>query len=221
VSTQGSPRGRGQPRGVRSYGPRRLWTIRHAESEWNVAGLIQGQTDLSSLTDRGHAQARALATRFRVGSISALVSSDLRRGIQTAMPLGAALGLPVHLDQRLRERSFGVLEGQPTSALTSSLSGIKDDRVVDPDCRPPGGESITDLWWRAAAFLSSLAYGVGDVVAVVHGGSLRALQACSEGTPPNLMTWTAQPNCAIQRLDLQPFDSPAGMGAHVKEEVSP
>jgi probable phosphoglycerate mutase len=206
---------------VRSYGPRQLWTIRHAESEWNVVGLIQGQTDVSPLTARGHTQAMALARQFRVGSVSTVISSDLRRAVQTAMPLAAALGLPVHLDPRLRERSYGVLEGQPTSVLTSAVSGIEDDRVVDPGCRPPGGESITELWWRAAAFLSSLANGEGDVVAIVHGGSLRALQACSEGTPPNLMTWTAKSNCAIQRLDLYNFDSPAGMGAHVKEEVAP
>jgi broad specificity phosphatase PhoE len=219
----------GERREVRSSGSRQLRAIRHAESEWNVTERIQGQTDQSLLTEKGHIQANALrkclqgeqfqGQHLQVGSVAAIISSDLRRAVQTAIPLGDALGLPVHLDPRLRERSFGVLEGQPKSALTPAFSGIVDEQVVDAECRPPGGESITDLWCRAASFLRSLAAALdrGDVVVVVHGGTLRALRACLFGIPPASMTWTAQPNCTIQRFDLPSSEGLVEIGSLVTE----
>jgi broad specificity phosphatase PhoE len=214
---------------VRSSGPRQLWAIRHAESEWNVTGRIQGQTDRSLLTEKGLLQANALGKylqgeqfqgqHLQAGSVAAIISSDLRRAVQTAIPLGDALGLPVHLDPRLRERSFGVLEGQPKSALTPEFSGIVDEHVVDAQSRPPGGESITDLWCRAASFLSSLGVAVdrGDIVVVLHGGTLRALHACLFGIPPTSMSWTAQPNCTVQRFDLPNLEGLLEMGSLVTE----
>jgi broad specificity phosphatase PhoE len=95
-----------------------LWLVRHGESTWNVAGLAQGQHDQAELTERGLRQASDTAWRFRDHPIRAIYASDLRRALQTAAAFVVVVGVPVFADARLRERSLGVLEGSPSTALS-------------------------------------------------------------------------------------------------------
>ena len=129
-----------------------LWLVRHGQSTWNITGVCQGHNDDAELTESGLLQAAEAADGFRGRQISAIYSSDLRRARQTAAAFAAVLGLPVRTDARLRERSFGVLEGTPLAAVDPALTGVADGLVVDPDIRPPGGESVRDFYLRAAAF---------------------------------------------------------------------
>src|ERR1700691_6302274 len=130
-----------------------LWLVRHGESTWNIAGLAQGHNDLAELTERGLTQASAAAWEFRDQPIRAIYASDLRRALQTAAAFSVVLGLPVFADTRLRERSLGVFEGLPRAENGPEVTGLDADRVVDPDARPAGGESVRDLYHRAAEFL--------------------------------------------------------------------
>jgi len=70
---------------------RTLWLVRHGESSWNAAGLVQGQRDGQMLTLHGRHQARRVAKRLASQSIASIVSSDLQRALQTAMPLSKIL----------------------------------------------------------------------------------------------------------------------------------
>src|ERR1700761_7600258 len=106
--------------------PSNLWLVRHGESTWNVAGLVQGHNDEAELTERGRQQAAAAAEEFRGRRVRALYASDLRRAQQTAAALAAVLGLPVRSDERLRERSLGVLEGQLHATINPSFYGFAD-----------------------------------------------------------------------------------------------
>src|SRR5918912_404825 len=91
--------------------PLQLLLIRHGETTWNRQGRIQGHRD-SPLTERGLAQARAAAARLARERIDALYSSDLVRAQETAHHVAAATALRVRLDEALRERAFGMLEGK-------------------------------------------------------------------------------------------------------------
>src|SRR5580700_11493429 len=93
-----------------------LWLVRHGESTWNTAGLVQGHNDEAELTERGLRQAAEAAAQFGYRPIRAIYASDLRRARQTAAAFAAVLGLTVNVDARLRERSLGVLEGVPSAA---------------------------------------------------------------------------------------------------------
>jgi broad specificity phosphatase PhoE len=191
-----------------------LWLVRHGESTWNVAGLAQGQHDQAELTERGLRQASDAARRFRDHPIRAIYASDLRRALQTAAAFAVVVGVPVFADARLRERSLGVLEGVPTTPLRPLASGLDGGRVVDPDARPPGGESVRDLYRRAAAFCDELAATVGDggstagpfpalpdadgdVVVIAHGGTVRVLTAYLHGIPPDQMSWGPVENATV------------------------
>lgn len=188
-----------------------LWLVRHGESTWNTLGLAQGWDDQAELTSRGRRQANEVATRFRDIPVRAIYTSDLRRAQQTAAPLADGAGVPVTLDTRLRERSLGVLEGTPAAANGPSVTGLDLNAglVTDPDKRPEGGESVRDLYRRAAAFIDDLTAGAlpviarvkadieGDVVVVAHGGTVRVLTAYLKGIPVEQMDWPPVRNAAI------------------------
>jgi len=200
-----------------------VWLVRHGESTWNAAGLAQGHCNQARLTRRGVRQAWDVAGRLSDRPIGALYASDLRRALATAAPLASLLGLATVRDARLRERCLGHLEGAATAAVTPAVSGISANRIVDPDARPPGGESLRDFYLRVAGFatdleaerLPGLSSGLGpgpgpglhpgprpgpdEIVIVAHGGTLRMLSACLRGVPVEEMAWEPLANASILR----------------------
>jgi broad specificity phosphatase PhoE len=153
------------------------WLVRHGVTDGNRAGLVQGQTGGTALSAEGRRQARAAAAGLLSAGVhpAGVLSSDLERCRQTAGVLADALGLPVHLDPALRERSFGVLEGRRWNDVPGEAVGIVDGRVVDPGAAPPGGESVSDLAARVEDALRRAAARPGPVVLVTHGGPIRVL----------------------------------------------
>ena len=187
-----------------------LWLVRHGESTWNTLGLAQGHHDEARLTQRGIRQARVVAFRLGNRPVRALFASDLRRALQTAAPLALTLGLAITPDIRLRERSLGALEGTATAAISPASNGLDAGRVVDPDARPAGGESVSDLYRRVAAFTDELTApyrtgagaAPGDVVVVAHGGTLRVLDAYLRRVPAQCMRWVPLANGCIRHRQL-------------------
>jgi broad specificity phosphatase PhoE len=176
-----------------------LWLVRHGETAWNAAGLVQGHADEPELTIRGRQQAERVAECLRDRPIRAIYASDLRRTRQSAEILEATLGTPVVYDRSLRERSFGTHEGLPLHSLTTEDTGISGDHVVDVEARPTGGESLTDVYRRVGTFVEWLRsqQHQGDVVVVAHGGSIRAMRAYCEGVAVQQMPWRPVPNGSV------------------------
>jgi len=184
-----------------------LHLVRHGESTWNTLGLAQGHNDRAELTSRGLRQAAETAARFSGQPVRALYASDLRRALQTAAAFADVLHLPVFADSRLRERGLGVLEGTAVTAIDPALTGLGDGRVTNPDARPAGGESVRDLYQRAAGFAEELAAAgedrdgqAGDVVVIAHGGTLRVLEAYLTGVPAGQMAWPPLENARVLRI---------------------
>jgi probable phosphoglycerate mutase len=176
-----------------------LWLVRHGQSTWNAHGLTQGHCDQARLTELGERQAWSVTGQLCDRPLTTLYSSDLHRALATAAPLAAVTGLPVYRDQRLRERCLGFLEGGPTAAVTPEFSGIRAERVVDPDARPDGGESLRDFYQRVDGFVADLR-AAGEAVIVAHGGTLRMLNACLHGVPVDQMRWEPLGNAAVLRF---------------------
>ena len=116
--------------------------------------------------------------------------------------IGRTLGLPVQTDARLRERSFGRLEGAPTGSLRPEVTGIVGGRIADIVAHPVEGESLTDVADRCADFVSWLGSrsGRGDIVIVAHGGTVRLLRAALAGTPLTGLSWGTVANASVHRI---------------------
>jgi len=182
---------------------RRLVLVRHGESAWNALGIVQGQASAPGLTDRGRRQASTLARQLQGRPVAALFSSDLTRARQTAEIIAEGVGTVAVLDDRVRERDFGVFEGGPSTELTAAVTGVDGDRVVDADARPAGGESVRDLYDRVAWFVDSVDGGTdGDVVVVCHGGAIRVATAYLEGITADAMGWPAVDNMQVATFEM-------------------
>jgi broad specificity phosphatase PhoE len=154
-----------------------LLLIRHGESVGNVEGRIQGQFD-SPLTEKGVAQARALARRLAEESwrVAAIYASDLKRAADTARIVAEALGVRLTLDARLREYDAGVLNGMVWNEIEAAYPEIWEGLQRQGLWAPIPGEEGNDVFHaRVAAALADVAAAHDDgqrVAVVAHGGSL-------------------------------------------------
>jgi broad specificity phosphatase PhoE len=159
----------------------RLILVRHGESEGNRDRTFTQNADVP-ITAVGREQARAaavlIAKSFRPAR---LVASPYARARQTAEIIAATFALEVELDAALREQSFGIFAGQPYEALLTDASYHEGPRW---QWRPPGGESLVDLYQRVVPAFERIAResDEGDVVLVSHGGVMLALCAFVTGT---------------------------------------
>lgn len=171
-----------------------LHLVRHGQSEWNLAGRVQGQSPLAgSLTAAGRDQAlrTARALKREHPGAEAIFSSDLARAVETAEIIGGELGLPVvGTDPELREHLLGTLEGRFFSEVLDegTVEDLIDGLWRNPDRHAPDGESVTDLYVRVHAALGRYAveHSGRELILVAHGGVVRVATAPGdprEGNP--------------------------------------
>jgi broad specificity phosphatase PhoE len=172
--------------------PPTIYYIRHGETDWNVAGRLQGRHDVL-LNARGRAQADhcgkilrdLLADNGHDPAELDYVSSPLGRACETMELVRPPLGLPANgyrLEQRLAEISFGEWEGFTIAQLHSRDPQRIAAREHDKwHFVPPGGESYKIVSDRVGAWYDSL---TRDTVAVAHGGTARGLMAHLEIAKP-------------------------------------
>jgi probable phosphoglycerate mutase len=161
----------------------RLLLVRHGESIWNADGRWQGQAD-PPLSERGREQAATAAAAL--GTVDALVTSDLERAADTGAIIARILGIdPVVVEPRLRERDAGSLSGLTRPEIHEAFPGLLPDDPAGfrpgPDGHPVwphDWESDDALWDRVEVALLALGRLVpdGDVVAVTHGGVMYAIE---------------------------------------------
>ena len=155
---------------------RKIIIWRHGRTAWNLAGRVQGQTDVP-LDDVGREQARSAAARLASLQPTRIVSSDLARARDTADELGRRTGVEVATDIRFRERSFGVREGLTLAEAWEQFPDHMARWLAGDESGIPGSESSVAAGERFTAglhdHLDSL--GPGETLVVVsHGGVTRA-----------------------------------------------
>jgi probable phosphoglycerate mutase len=160
-----------------------VYYIRHGETDWNVAGRLQGGID-TSLNDLGRTQATraggVLADLFtrhrRAASDFSFVASPLQRARHTMDLVRSELKLPpgdYALDDRLREIGYGHWEGSTQAQMQVSHPDLFATRQIDKwSVPPPGGESYASVAIRMRDWYDLLK---ADTVAVAHSGTARAL----------------------------------------------
>jgi len=164
---------------------RRLVLLRHGQTEYNAGSRMQGQLD-TDLSDLGRMQAVAAAEVLAKRQPLLIVSSDLRRALDTALALSERAGLPVSVDTRLRETHLGDWQGMTHLEVDALAPGARLAWRDDARWAPHGGESRIDVAERSLPVVSDLVasqaeWGVDEadrpVVLVAHGGLIAALTA--------------------------------------------
>lgn len=178
--------------------------MRHGETEWNVEGRWQGQSD-STLTPRGLEQARALADALSAEPLAAVYSSDLGRALYTAQEVAKPHGFPVSIDVRLREIHTGLWTGRLGRDLRTEYPEDMDAWSNRPWAhRMPEGESLEAAQQRAIAFFQEVMPGhIGQTIAVIsHGALTQSILVHAMGRPLTDM-WLKErvENCQISRLE--------------------
>lgn len=137
--------------------------VRHGVTDWNKAGRIQGQTDID-LNEHGIEQARRLADRIRQESWDMIYTSDLSRARETARIMNEGSALPVVVDERLREVSFGLLEGKTVAERVERWGEHWREADV-------GKESMESIEKRARSLIDELLIKHPNerVLLVTHG----------------------------------------------------
>lgn len=152
-----------------------LWLIRHAQTDANAAGIMQGQYD-AELSALGREQARRLAQRIIKSPPDVIYSSDLSRAHETARAVSQMCELPIHLDARLREIDLGLWSNRPWKEIRRLFPAELERSNSDPTVRRGvHGENAREVQERVVAAINEiLAKHQEQRIAVFsHGFALR------------------------------------------------
>lgn len=97
----------------------KYYILRHGEAMSNVKNIVSSwpETFKNPLSVTGRRQIKEAAKKLKDKGISLIFASDLLRTKQTAEIVAKSLKLKVKFDTRLREISFGDLNGRPAEEL--------------------------------------------------------------------------------------------------------
>lgn len=183
---------------------RRVIIWRHGRTEWNLAGRVQGQTDVP-LDEVGREQARSAAARLASLRPSRIVTSDLARARDTAEELGRRAGVEVKTDVRFRERSFGVREGLTLAEAWEQFPDHMARWLAGDEAGIPGSESSVAAGERFTSGLTEHLEALGSdetLVVVSHGGVTRAGTFSFLGLPRETWeTFSGLSNCSWTVLE--------------------
>ena len=117
--------------------------LRHGEV-YNPTGVLYGRLPGFGLSDRGKAQAQAVANALADNDIVLVVSSPLQRAQETAAPIAARHGLDVQTDPDLIE-SLNYFEGHRVSPGDGALRDPRNWRYLVNPFRPSWGEPYNEI----------------------------------------------------------------------------
>lgn len=144
-----------------------VYVVRHGESEADREGRYQGRRD-SPLSALGHRQAAALANALTASKVACVISSPLRRCIETALPVAAHLGLALECDDRVVEIAHGTWEGRLHAEVErEDAARMHAWRKTPQYVRFDGGESLADVDARWRSFAAAR-LGDADAIVVTH-----------------------------------------------------
>ncbi|WP_028536507.1 histidine phosphatase family protein [Paludibacterium yongneupense] len=179
----------------------RLCLVRHGETDWNLAGRLQGQLDIP-LNANGLRQAEQLAQALqrRGMRFDGCYCSDLGRARETAAAVARRLELERLSVPALRERHFGCFQG-----LTYEEARVRMPQLYlrfkarEPDFAPSEGECLSYFYRRVNTFLGDLVVRhPGQTLLIVsHGGVLDMAYRLASGKPLEETRDFPIPNAAL------------------------
>lgn len=162
-----------------------FWLIRHGETDWNAQRRLQGWIDIP-LNPKGVRQAEQLALALHPPgfdvNVDVIISSDLSRAAETARIASGHLGKPVETYASLRERNYGIYEGQDWAKLEEI--GVQA-ALRSADAPITNGETLQEFNTRIRQAFEHIAtlHAGQKILVFSHGGVIdMAWRLCDQQT---------------------------------------
>lgn len=178
---------------------------RHGETDWNLAGILQGWMDVF-LNDLGQQQARELASTLAGYGFSRIYSSPLSRALETAVIISRVLKLgPPTRCEGLKERHFGIIQGVPKHEL-AELNPVFLQQILkrNPACVFEEGESMDDFAVRVidAVKIVGKRHPGERVLVITHGWVMDVITRHINGLPRSAILNVKRKNGECLWLDV-------------------
>lgn len=178
----------------------KVYYVRHGQTDWNLARRMQGGGTEKALNETGLKQAEQTRKELENVDYDIVIRSPMHRAEQTAEIINQGRNVPIIVDERMRERKLGELEGHP---ITNEL----ESRIWNYELNAPinGGESLHEFEKRILDFLEDIKQKYKDktVLIVAHGGVAKVLKAHLYGMPETKdLSEIKMENCEIIETEL-------------------
>ena len=171
---------------------------RHGQTEWNVLKKVQGKANIA-LNETGENQALITAQNLIDEEIDLIISSPLKRALQTAEIINKTKNIPLIIDERISERDFGEFEGKETSSFNfEEFWSYKINKKYEK------AENIKDFFDRIYNFLDEIkeTYKNKRILIVTHGGVSIPIK-CYFSEIPDMDTLLPLciANCEVEKIE--------------------
>jgi broad specificity phosphatase PhoE len=177
-----------------------VYLVRHG-SHTLVDNVLLGRSDPVGLSEKGRAEARAVAATFKDAPIVLVQTSPRRRCRETAMHIATKLGLPLSIEAALDELDYGGWTGKAFHELAQD-SQWQHWNEARGRARPPGGESAAEAQARILKQVADAEQGApGDVIMVTHAELIRCVLLARQGLDISEWHRISVPPGGVMRVD--------------------
>ena len=153
----------------------KLILVRHGQTLWNREKRAQGVSDIE-LSNRGMAQADSLARSLQDERIDTIVSSPLKRALQTAAAINRFHDLPIEPEEDLMELNMGDFEGIIFREMVEKHGDFLKRWAADPaSVVMPGGESLAQLQARVWSVVERIIVKPGTTLLAAHNFTIMTI----------------------------------------------
>lgn len=178
----------------------RVYYVRHGQTDWNLEHKMQGGESEKILNETGIKQAKEAQEALKNVKYDIIIRSPMQRVEQTTDIINEGRDVPIIVDERIRERKLGLLEGHD---VTEELENKIWDYNLNYDIQ--GGENLHEFEKRILEFLQDIRQKYSDktLLIVAHGGIAKVLKAHFYGMPESKnLVEIEMKNCEILELEI-------------------
>jgi len=153
--------------------------VRHGETEWNVAEIFRGRTDIE-LNETGIRQAELLAEHLSGVKIDAIYASPLRRALKTAEIIAGYHQLDVTINPGLTDCNFGEWQGLSHQEVKDKYRELYTEWIKHPgQVKMPAGESLGDVRKRAGDVIMKIIARHEETITLVSHRVVNKVLICA------------------------------------------
>ncbi len=182
-----------------------IYITRHGETFWNVEKRLQGQGN-SDLTEKGVLGAELLSERFEDIDIDCIVSSPLKRTMDTSTIIRGKKDIPIYTEDGLMEINIGEFCGKTLVEMQAENPALVGKILDDPYTYGyPNGENLVEFYDRCAETFDKIAkkYDGKTILVVSHGGVLKAIEYYVKGEMiPADWASDVVVNCSLTKYEI-------------------